>query len=110
MNNYPDRMNFEEHAPRNNWVGRSSIFGPKGVVLAEADAFRDQAPCVIGWTSTARHIGSPDVQFSLYKHVYEQYRERYDPNLWLQYLPPNKKEAAEFLKDKARWQAYWYDF
>jgi predicted amidohydrolase len=110
MNTYPDRMNFEEHAPRNNWVGRSSIFGPKGVVLAEADAFETKRRAVIRMDEYREAHRIPDVQFSLYKHVYDQYRERYDPNLWLQYLPANKRDAANFLKDKARWQSYWYDF
>ncbi|MCC5870713.1 MAG: hypothetical protein JJU27_19615 [Gammaproteobacteria bacterium] len=110
LNSYPDRLNFEEMAPKNNWVGRSSIFGPKGVVLAEADCFETKRRAVIRMGEYREGHRIPDVHFSLYKKVYNEYRERYDPNLWLEYMPTDKQDAARFLKDKARWQSYWYDF
>jgi len=110
LNTYPDRSNFEEHAPRNNWVGRSSIFGPKGVVLAEADAFETKRRVVINMAEFRQEHKIPDVQFSLYRHIYEQYKERFDPNMYLDYLPTDGRDASRFLKDKARWQNYWYDF
>lgn len=110
LNLYPDRWNFEEAAPRNNWVGRSSIFGPKGVVLAEAGQFETKRRTVIRMQEYRDGHRIPDVQFSMYRHVYEQYQERYDPNQWLEYLPTDKRDAARHLKDKARWHSYWYDY
>jgi predicted amidohydrolase len=110
LNLYPDRWNFVEAAPRNDWVGRSSIFGPKGVVLAEAGPYETKRRAVIRMQEYRDGHRIPDVQFSMYKHVYDQYRERYDPNLWMDHLPSDKKDAANFLKGKARWQSYWYDF
>lgn len=110
LNTYPDRWAFEENAPRNDWVGRSSIFGPKGVVLAQADKFETKRRAVIRMQEYRDGHRIPDVHVSMYKHVYDQYRERYDPNLWMEYLPKDKQDAARFLKDKARWHSYWYDY
>jgi len=110
LNSYPDRQNFEEVAPRNDWVGRSSVFGPKGVVLAECDKFETKRRTVIRMKEYREGHRLPDVHFSLSKHVYDQYRERYDPNLWLDYLPKDKQDAGRYLKDKARWHSYWYDY
>jgi predicted amidohydrolase len=110
MSLYPDRTSFEEAAPRNDWVGQSSVWGPKGVTLTQADAFETKRRTVIRMQEYREGHRLPDVHFSLYKHVYDQYRERYDPNLWLDYLPTDKQDAGRFLKDKARWHSYWYDF
>lgn len=109
LNSYPERTNFEEHAPQNDWVGRSSIFGPKGVVLAKADIFETKRRTVIRMQEYRDVHRIPDVHFSLYKHVYEQYRERYDPNFWLEYIPTDKRDAARFLADKARWKLGSYE-
>ncbi|MEZ5895520.1 MAG: nitrilase-related carbon-nitrogen hydrolase [Parvularculaceae bacterium] len=98
---------FAEQAPKNGWVGRSAIFGPRGVVLAEADAFetKRRAMLPIGQFRKAHRI--PDTHLFLYKHVFDQYKERYDPNLWLNKVPETKKEAADYLKDKFRWTNHW---
>jgi predicted amidohydrolase len=110
LNTHADRTSFEEVGPRNDWVGRSSIWGPKGVVLTQADCFETKRRAVIRMQEYRDGHRLPDVHFSLYKHVYDQYRERYDPNLWLDYLPTDKQDAGRYLKDKARWHSYWYDF
>jgi predicted amidohydrolase len=104
---HPSDHYFVEQAPKNNWVGRSSIFGPKGVVLAEADKFETKRRAVVDLANFRKGHRIPDVHFSLYRHVYEAYRERHDPNLWLDYVPTDKKDAANYLKDKMRWTSYW---
>ncbi|MEZ5917625.1 MAG: hypothetical protein R3C40_08715 [Parvularculaceae bacterium] len=98
---------FAEQGHKNGWVGRSAIFGPRGVVLAEADAFetKRRAMLPIGQFRKAHRI--PDTHLFLYKHVFDQYKERYDPNLWLNKVPETKKEAADYLKDKFRWTNHW---
>ncbi|MDA5192918.1 nitrilase-related carbon-nitrogen hydrolase [Govanella unica] len=98
---------FAEQAPKNDWVGRSAIFGPRGTVLAEADAYETKRRAIIDMTSYRKNHRIPDVHFSLYSHVYNQYRERHDPNLWLDHVPNTKPEAAKYLKDKMRWTSYW---
>lgn len=98
---------FAEQAPKNDWVGRSAIFGPRGTVLAEAGPFETKRRAVIDMASHRKSHRIPDVHFALYRHVYEQYRERHDPNLWLDYLPETKPDAARYLKDKMRWTSYW---
>lgn len=98
---------FVEQAPKNNWVGRSSIFGPRGVVLAEAGMFETKRRAVLDLAEYRKSHRIPDVHFSLYRHVYEDYRERHDPNLWLDRVPETKADAAAYLKDKMRWTSYW---
>ncbi|MBL8644707.1 MAG: hypothetical protein JNK21_12295 [Rhodospirillaceae bacterium] len=101
---HKDRVGFEEYGNKNNWVGRSSIFGPKGVVLAEAGMFETKRRAVIRMAEYRYEHRLPDVHFALYRHVINQYRERYDPNMWLSYVPKNGADAAQYLKGKARWQ------
>jgi hypothetical protein len=43
------------------------------------------------------------VHFALYRHVIDQYRERYDPNMWLSYVPQSGQDAYKYLEGKARW-------
>ncbi len=98
---------FVEQAPRNDWVGRSAIFGPRGTVLAEADKFETKRRAVIDLESYRRTHRIPDVHLSLYRHVFDQYRERYDPNLWLTHVPETRGAAAAYLRDKFRWTSTW---
>jgi len=103
----PSQHYFVEQAPKNDWVGRSAIFAPKGIVLAEAGHLETKRRAVIDLAEYRKSHKIPDVHFHLYRHVYDAYRERYDPNLWLERVPENKADAARFLKDKLRWTSYW---
>lgn len=103
----PSDNYFVEQAPRNDWVGRSAIFGPKGVVLAEADKFETKRRAVFDMESFRKAHRIPDVHFSLYRHVYDDYRERYDPNMWSARVPETKRDAYDYLKDKFRWTSFW---
>ncbi len=105
-----DRMSdhyFVEQAPKNNWVGRSSIFAPKGLVLNEAGNFETKRRAVLDLAEYRKTHRIPDVHFSLYRHVYDAYRERYDTNLWATEVPASKAEAYRYLKDKLRWTNHW---
>lgn len=99
---------FEEHAARNDWVGRSAIFGPRGEVLAEAGMFETRRRAVIDLQRYRQRHRIPDVHWTLYRPVFEQYRERYDPGAYLRYLPENGRDAARHLEEIARWHSSWY--
>ena len=103
----PSEHYFVEQAPKNEWVGRSAIFGPRGVMLTEADAFETKRRAVLPIAEFRKGHKIPDTHLYLYKHVFDQYKERYDPNLWLDRVPETKKDAADYLKDKFRWTTYW---
>ncbi len=99
---------FEEHAPRNNWVGRSAIFGPRGEVLTEAGVFETKRRAVIELQRYRTRHRIPDLHLTLYQPVFQQYRERYDAGMYNQVLPENGREAAKLLEDNARWMTRWY--
>ncbi|MCS6948690.1 MAG: hypothetical protein NZM12_13860, partial [Steroidobacteraceae bacterium] len=98
---------FEETAPKNNWVGRSAIFGPRGEVLAEAGVFETRRTARINMKEFRERHRIPDVHFKLYEHVYRSYRERYDPGLYSRSLPNTKLEAFRHFQAHARWTHYW---
>lgn len=98
---------FVEQAPRNDWVGGSAIFGPRGVTLAKADKFETKRRAVIPMAQFRKGHRIPDTHLFLYRHVLDEYKERYDPNLWLKRVPETKQDAADYLKDAFRWTSYW---
>lgn len=102
-----DRFFFEETAPRNDWVGRSAIFGPRGEILAEAGAFETQRRARIDMERFRQRHRTPDVHWTLYRPIYEQYRERYDAGAYLRYLPANGRDAARHFRENARWMSSW---
>ena len=44
---------------------------------------------------------------SLYRPVFDQYRERYDPNMYKDYLPKDKRDAFRQFQEESRWTHYW---
>ena len=87
--------------------GRSSIFGPRGVELAKADVFETKKFAMLPMAEFRKKHRIPDVHMNLYKPVFDQYRTRYDPSAYLEYLPEGKREAyAHFVKN-SRWTHYW---
>ena len=105
LNTYSDRRNFEEVANTNDWVGRSSIWGTKGVVLAEANKFETRRRAVIDMQNFRDTRQQPDVHFSLYEKVYADYQERFPPNLWSEHRPADKREGYRILHAHDRWKA-----
>ncbi len=99
---------FEENAPRNNWIGRSAIFGPRGEVLTEAGVFETKRRAAINMEAYRKKHRIPDLHISIYRHIFNQYRERYDHSAYLDALPQDKVEGARMLKHAARWMNYWY--
>jgi len=98
---------FEETASTNGRVGRSAIFGPRGVILNEAGVFETKRRADIPIAAFREKHKIPDVHMTLYQPVFQAYRERYDPGLYLKGLPETRQDAAKVLKDNARWMSYW---
>lgn len=98
---------FEESASKNNWVGRSAIFGPRGDVLTEADKFETRRRAVLPMKEFRARHRIPDVHLSMYRHVFDAYRERYDAGLYSQQLPADKLEAFKHFQANSRWTHYW---
>jgi predicted amidohydrolase len=98
---------FEESASKNDWVGRSAIFGPRGDVLAEADKFETRRRAVLPMKEFRARHRIPDVHVSLYRHVFDAYRERYDAGLYSGHLPQDKLEAFRHFQANSRWTHYW---
>lgn len=87
--------------------GRSSIFGPRGVVLAKAGPFETREMARIPIAEFRARHRIPDLHLHLYRPVFDQYRERYDPNGYLESLPKDKREAFAHFQKRARWSHYW---
>jgi predicted amidohydrolase len=87
--------------------GRSSIFGPRGVVLAKAGPFETRESAMIPMAAFRAKHRIPDLHLRLYKPVLDQYVERYDPNGYADGVPKDKREAFQHFVKRARWQHYW---
>jgi predicted amidohydrolase len=98
---------FIDSAPRNDWIGRSAIFGPRGEVLTEADKFEARRRAVINMKEFRARHRLPDVHLPIYQHVFDRYRVRYDAGLYGKALPETKLEAFQQFQKAARWTHYW---
>jgi predicted amidohydrolase len=87
--------------------GRSAIYGPRGVELVRAGAFETKQAARIPMAEFRARHRIPDLHLQLYRPVLEQYRERYDPSLYLQYLPKDKRDAFRHFQEKSRWTHFW---
>jgi len=87
--------------------GRSAIFGPRGVELAKAGVFECKEMARIPIADFRKSHRIPDCHLRLYQPVFEQYRERYDPNAYTEYLPTDGRDAFRYFLAKSRWTHYW---
>ncbi len=87
--------------------GRSAIFGPRGVTLAECGLFESRKTAMLPMAEFRQRHRIPDVHMALYRPVLEQYRERYDHSGYLEYLPKDKRDAFRVFQEKSRWTHYW---
>lgn len=85
--------------------GGSTIFGPRGEVLAEAESKFEQAVTTrINMAAFRTRHQIPDVHMGLYKSIFDQYRPRYAPNLFADYQPTGLGDAKSYLDNKNRWE------
>lgn len=87
--------------------GRSAIFGPRGVELAKAGPFETKRVARLPMREFRARHRIPDLHYRMYKPVLDQYQERYDPGLYLHYLPKDKHDAFKMFQENARWLHYW---
>ena len=87
--------------------GRSAIFGPRGLELANAGAFETKISATIPMQDFRDKHRIPDLHLKLYQPVFDQYQERYDPSMYLDELPQSKQEAYKKFLENARWVHYW---
>jgi predicted amidohydrolase len=87
-------------------AGGSTIWGPDAKVIDEADPDGSEqiltARIPIG--AFRQRFRQPVVHMSLYRDVFDAYKQRYPPNLFGAYLPTDGQDAARYLKDKAQWK------
>jgi predicted amidohydrolase len=99
----PDNPNFLEDA--NGGSGGTAIYGPRGEVLAKADAKFEQE--VVARLPMAQYRAThqiPDVHLALYQPVFDRYVPRQAPGLFSQYLPKDLKDAKRFLDEQNAWR------
>ena len=87
--------------------GRSAIFGPRGAELVKAGVFECKEMARIPIADFRKTHRIPDCHLKLYQPVFEQYRERYDPNGYAEYLPTDGRDAFRYFLEKSRWTHYW---
>jgi predicted amidohydrolase len=87
--------------------GRSAIFAPRGVELCKAGPFETKEAARIPMAEFRARHRIPDLHLMLYRPVLDQYKERYDPNGYLNYLPKDKREAFRNFQERSRWTHYW---
>jgi hypothetical protein len=84
--------------------GGTSIFGPQGEVLAAANSEHETiVTTTVPIEDFRNRRRLPQVHMDLYRPVFDAYRNRYPPNLFLSYLPTDGRDSARYLKDKAVW-------
>lgn len=99
----PDNPGFLEDA--NGGSGGTAIYGPRGEVLASADAKFEQE--VVARLPMAQYRAThqlPDVHLALYQPVFDRYVPRQAPGLFSEYLPRDLKDAKRFLDEKNAWR------
>ena len=85
--------------------GGSTIYDPRGRVLAEAaNAFEQMVSASIPIGEFRRRNRQPTLHSELYMPVLEAYRNPYGPNLFTEYQPTDLDDARRYLQDKSRWK------
>lgn len=85
--------------------GGTAVYAPDGKPVAEADGKEEQLVVArIPIAELRARKRQPVVHMDLYRDVFDAYRSRYAPNLWLERVPDSLEDAAAFLKDKSRWR------
>lgn len=87
--------------------GRSAIFGPRGVEMEKCGPFESKRMVTIPMAQFRAKHRIPDLHLKLYQPVLDQYRERYDPNGYSEYLPKDKRDAFRHFSVRSRWTHYW---
>ena len=85
--------------------GGSAIYDPGGKLINEANSVHESS--VTATIPIAEFRAShypPIVHMELYRPIFDQYVNRYPPNLFADYQPQDTTDAARYLGDKAVWE------
>ena len=86
-------------------AGGTTIYGPRGEVVAAADSkFEQQVIARIPMAAYRSRRQIPDVHMALYAPVFAQYEPRFAPNQFDAYLPTSLLDAKEYLDKQDRWR------
>ena len=85
--------------------GGSAIYGPDGKLINQANSVHETAvTATIPLADFRNRHDPPHVHMALYRPVFEQYVNRYPPNLFESYQPQDSRDAYRYLSDKAVWE------
>lgn len=97
----PDNPGFFDDAGS----GGSTVYDPRGRVIAEArSAFEQAVVARIPIESYRTRNRQPTMHPELYLPVLNEYVSPYAPNLYSDYQPADLKDAKRYLGDKSRWK------
>jgi len=97
----PDNPGFFDDASS----GGSTIYDPRGNILAEADTkFEKLVSARIPIARFRERHRQPIVHMALYRDVFDAYRNAYAPNLFTDYQPSDFYDSKAYLQDKSTWK------
>ena len=84
--------------------GGSAIYDPSGKLMSEANSVHESSvTATIPIAEFRANNFQPLVHMELYRPIFEQYTNRYPPNLFAEYQPKDTADAARYLSDKSVW-------
>ena len=84
--------------------GGSAIYSPRGELIKEANSVHEtMITATIPLADFRQRRYPPSVHMELYRPVFNQYINRYPPNLFEDYQPQNSSDAFRYLSDKSVW-------
>ena len=90
--------------PDNGNSGGSAIYGPRGEVLKTANSAHETAvTATIPIADFRQHRRLPTVHMDLYRPVFNQYVNRFPPNLFTPYQPQDTGDAYQYLQNQSIW-------
>ncbi|MDJ0704075.1 MAG: nitrilase-related carbon-nitrogen hydrolase [Leptolyngbyaceae cyanobacterium MO_188.B28] len=96
----PDNPGF---LPDNGGIGGSAIYGPRGELIKEANSVHETAvTATIPIAEFRKRHQPPLVHMDLYRPVFDQYVNRYPPNLFAAYQPENTADAFRYISEKMK--------
>lgn len=85
--------------------GGSAIYDPNGMLMKQANSVHESSITVtIPIAEFRASHYPPSVHMELYRPVFDQYVNRYPPNLFSYYQPEDTTDAFRYLSDKDAWK------
>lgn len=85
--------------------GGTAVYAPDGKLIKQANSVQESSVTVtIPIADFRANHYPPSVHIELYRPVFQQYVNRYPPNLFTSYQPQDAADAFRYLSDKDLWQ------